>query len=132
MSDELSFEITEWEESAYAAGDALYDRDAAGPVLARVRMRKRWSGLLEGESAGEVMTCGREGYLAMERISGTLAGRRGSFVLQHGATHEPDGTPRPFAWVVPDSGTGELEGLSGDGSVEHGLLRLDWRLPATT
>lgn len=131
MSDELRFEITLWEESRYGAGDALYDRAAAGPPIARVRMAKRWSGLLEGVSAGELQTCGQEGYLATERIDGTLAGRRGGFVLQHGAMGAEGEQPRQFAWVVPGSGTGELTGLRGEGRVEHGLLTLDWSLTAT-
>lgn len=127
---QMRFEITRWEESAYGPDDALYAPAAEGPAMARVSMAKRWSGLLEGTSAGEVQTCGREGYLASERIDGTLDGRGGTFVLQHGATLAPDGTPRQFAYVVPGSGTGELEGLSGEGRLEHGLLQLDWTLPA--
>jgi len=130
MSDELRFEITRWEESVYGDGDALYDRAAPGPPTVRVRMAKRWSGLLEGESVGELQTCGQEGYLATERVSGTLAGRRGSFVLQHGAMGAEGEPPRQFAWVVPGSGTGELTGLRGEGRVDHGVLTLDWSLAA--
>lgn len=129
---ELRFEVTLWAESAYGDGDLLYDRSAAGPVTARVTMRKRWSGLLEGESVGEVQTCGREGYLATERITGVLDGRRGSFVLQHGAMSAEGEPPQQFAWVVAGSGTGELEGLTGSGTLTHGLLELDWALPAAS
>jgi hypothetical protein len=125
---ELSFEITLWEADERAAKNALYAADADGPALGRVRMRKRWSGTLEGESVGELMTCGEEGYVAMERVTGALDGRRGSFVLQHGALIRPDGSTRQFAYVVPGSGTGELAGLSGEGRVDHGLLTLDWEL----
>lgn len=130
MSDELRFEITLWEESADREGDALHEREADGPPIVRVRMGKQWSGLLEGTSVGEVQTCGREGYLATERITGTLAGRGGSFVLQHGAMGAEGEQPRQFAWVVPGSGTGELTGLRGEGRVDHGVLTLDWSLPA--
>lgn len=130
MSDELRFEITLWEESPYGGDDTLYERDADGPPIARVRMAKRWSGLLEGASTGEAQTCGQEGYLATERIAGTLAGRDGSFVLQHGAMGAEGEPPRQFAWVVPGSGTGELAGLRGEGRVDHGVLTLDWSLPA--
>ncbi len=55
---------------------------------------------------------GSAGYVAMERVTGTLAGRRGSFVLQHSATMNR-GVPELSITVVPDSGTDELTGLVG-------------------
>jgi len=55
---------------------------------------------------------GSAGYVAMERVTGRLKGRNGSFVLQHNATMNR-GTPELAVTVVPDSGTGELRGLSG-------------------
>lgn len=127
MTD-IAFEITRWEEASYGAGDALYERRAEGPVLARVQIGKRYTGELEGDSAGEVQTCGQEGYLATERVAGRLAGREGTFVLQHGATHDEAGAPVQFGYVVPDSGTGELAGLRGEARVDHGRLTLRWEL----
>ena len=58
-------------------------------------------------------TQGSAGYVALERVDGTLHGRRGSFVLQHTGTMTR-GTPALSVSVVPDSGSGELTGLSGD------------------
>ncbi len=55
----------------------------------------------------------------MERITGVLEGRRGSFVLQHGAAQGADGTPLQFGWIVPESGTGELAGIAGSARVAH-------------
>ncbi|HMM67686.1 MAG TPA: DUF3224 domain-containing protein, partial [Dokdonella sp.] len=55
---------------------------------------------------------GSAGYVAIERVVGSLQGRRGSFVLQHSGTMNR-GEPSLSVTVVPDSGTGELEGLSG-------------------
>ena len=55
---------------------------------------------------------GSAGYVAIERVTGTLNGKNGSFVLQHYATMTR-GAPQLTITVVPDSGTGELEGLSG-------------------
>jgi hypothetical protein len=52
------------------------------------------------------------GYVAIERVIGTLNGRRGTFVLQHSGTMTR-GEPQLTISVVPDSGTGELEGLAG-------------------
>jgi hypothetical protein len=55
---------------------------------------------------------GSGGYVAMERVTGTLKGRAGSFVLQHSGTMTR-GTPTLSVTVVPDSGTGQLEGITG-------------------
>lgn len=89
----------------------------AGPTLGRRAIDKRFHGELEAHSQGEMLSAGSPvqgsaGYVAIERVSGTLAGRSGSFVLMHNATMNR-GAPRLSIVVVPDSGTGELEGLSG-------------------
>ena len=89
----------------------------AGPKLGRRAIDKRFSGELEAHSQGEMLSAGGEvqgsaGYVAIERVSGTLGGRGGSFVLMHHATMNR-GVPQLSIGVVPDSGTGELAGLSG-------------------
>lgn len=91
------------------------DQDSSSPV--RMSIDKQFHGDLEGTSKGEmlsVMTAvkGSAGYVAMEKVTGTLNGRSGSFVLQHSATMNR-GTPQLSITVVPDSGTGELEGITG-------------------
>jgi hypothetical protein len=83
----------------------------------RMLLDKRFSGALEGTSQGQMLalstaTKGSAGYVAMELFTGTLAGRRGSFVLQHSGTMTR-GTPSLTVSVLPDSGSGELQGLSG-------------------
>jgi hypothetical protein len=55
---------------------------------------------------------GSAGYVAIERVSGTLDGRQGTFVLQHSGTMSR-GAPELVVRVVPDSGTGELVGITG-------------------
>lgn len=127
---EIRFEITSWDVLTPAADDPLFTAAAEGPALTRTRLTKRYSGELEGESVVEMQACGEQGYVATERVSGALGGRRGTFVLQHGATFDPDGTPRQFGWIAKESGSGELTGLSGEARVAHELLSLDWRLPA--
>jgi hypothetical protein len=89
--------------------------DASG--LARLTLDKTFHGDLEGTSLGQMLaasteTAGSAGYVALERVTGTLAGRSGTFVLQHTGTMNR-GTPSLSVTVVPDSGTGELTGLSG-------------------
>jgi hypothetical protein len=90
--------------------------DAGGAMLARMTLDKQFHGDLEAMSAGEMLSAGSAagsgGYVAIERVSGTLAGRRGSFVLQHSATMNR-GVPSLSITVVPDSATGELTGLTG-------------------
>ena len=85
--------------------------------LGRLTIDKRFHGDLEGISKGEMLATqtevpGSAGYVALERVTGKLNGRSGSFVLQHSATMTR-GMPVSSISVVPDSGTGELRGLSG-------------------
>jgi len=85
--------------------------------LGRLTIDKRFHGDLEGISKGEMLATqtevpGSAGYVAMERVTGTLEGRQGSFVLQHSATMSR-GAPTSSITVVPDSGTGDLKGITG-------------------
>jgi hypothetical protein len=93
------------------------DRQPEDPALGRMWLDKRFHGDLEATSRGQMLTAmtdvkGSAGYVAIERVSGTLRGRTGSFVLQHTGTMTR-GTPSLAITVVPDSGTGDLSGLSG-------------------
>ncbi len=88
-----------------------------GASLGRMAIDKHFHGALEATSKGEMLTAGSvvkgsAGYVAIERVSGTLAGRSGTFVLQHCATMNR-GVPQLAITVIPDSGTGALTGLSG-------------------
>ncbi|HUO18559.1 MAG TPA: DUF3224 domain-containing protein [Steroidobacteraceae bacterium] len=85
--------------------------------LGRLTIDKRYHGDLEASAKGEMLATqgevkGSAGYVALERVTGKLQGRSGSFVLQHSATMKR-GAPQSSITVVPDSGTGELAGLSG-------------------
>ena len=85
--------------------------------LSRLTIDKRFHGDLEGISKGEMLALqtevkGSAGYVALERVTGKLKGRSGSFVLQHSATMNR-GEPDAHISVVPDSASGELRGLSG-------------------
>ena len=87
----------------------------------RLTIDKRFHGELEAESKGEMLAAqteikGSAGYVAFERVTGKLKGRSGSFVLQHSGTMNR-GAQASSITVVPDSGTGELKGLSGSMSV---------------
>ena len=87
------------------------------PSVARMSIDKQFRGDLEAVSRGEMLavrteTEGSAGYVAMERVAGTLDGREGTFALQHSGTMTR-GAPQLLITVVPDSGTGQLAGLSG-------------------
>jgi hypothetical protein len=86
--------------------------------LGRLSINKHFSGDLEGSSYGEMLSAGTQvknsaGYVAIEKVMGTLQGRKGSFVLQHSSTMTR-GQPKQSIKVVPDSGTEDLVGLSGE------------------
>lgn len=104
------FDISLNPQQAYAEG-----RD--GINLNRMSIDKTFKGDLEATSKGEMLSAmtgteGSAGYVAIEQVAGTLCGKSGSFVLQHFGTMSK-GKDRLVLEVVPDSGTGELTGLSG-------------------
>ena len=95
----------------------LADDHATSAGLGRMSIDKQFHGDLGASSQGQMMSAmtgvkGSAGYVALERVTGTLAGRKGSFVLQHSGTMDR-GTPTLSVSIVPDSGTDELTGLTG-------------------
>ncbi len=90
--------------------------------IGRMALAKEFSGDLSGTSEGEMLTAvtdtpGSAGYVALERVDGTLAGRTGSFVLQHFGLAQESGN-RLTIEIVPDSGSGELRSISGTMEIE--------------
>ncbi len=93
------------------------DEVAGETPLARLALVKRYHGPLDAEAHGHMLTAGAPasgwaGYVAIERVSGTLEGRRGAFALQHDGTMRGGATELRVR-VVPGSGTGELTGIEG-------------------
>ena len=97
------------------------DEKAGAPALAHMLINKQFHGDLEATSKGQMLTAmsevkGSAGYVAVERVTGTLntanGTRKGSFALLHKGLMTR-GTPELSVIVVPDSGTGELVGLTG-------------------
>jgi hypothetical protein len=93
------------------------NKEAESANLSRMSIDKQFKGDLEGTSKGEMMATGTEVkgsgvYVALERVTGTLQGRAGTFVLQHNGLMTR-GEPHLVITVVPDSGTGQLVGLAG-------------------
>ncbi len=97
--------------------------DSVEPAtLGRLAIAKRFQGDLDATSVGQMLSAGTSvkgsaGYVAIERVTGTLDGRAGGFVLQHSGTMNR-GAPLLVITIVPDSGAGELVGISGSMTIE--------------
>jgi len=99
--------------------------------ISRFSSDKQLHGDLEGTSKGEMLSAGdpqqgMAGYVAMETVTGTLAGKHGGFVLQHSATMDQNGRKLSVI-IAPGSGTGELKGILGtfDIQIEGGKHSYD-------
>jgi hypothetical protein len=95
---------------------------AEGSPLGRRSIDKTFHGDLAATSVGKMLAAGTvvkgsAGYVAIERVTGTLGGKLGSFVLMHTGIMNR-GTPSLTVTVVPDSGTGDLTGLTGKMAIE--------------
>lgn len=103
---------------------SAYDEPADGPVLTRIHVQESFSGDIQGDGVVEFLQAGRAdgsaSFAGLERVTGKLAGREGTFVLQDTGT--VDGSIVSGDWfVVPGSGTGQLAGLRGDGGFRASL-----------
>jgi hypothetical protein len=113
------FAIKSWDEKPYSEGQDL-------PKLTRASVTKTLTGEIEGESQSEYLMMyradGSATFVGYERVTGRLAGKSGTFVLQRTGIFE-DGQAKESYSVVVGSGTGELHGLRGQGtsSVGHGM-----------
>jgi hypothetical protein len=106
--------------------------------IGRMLSDKQFHGDLEATSKGQMLwygdpAKGSAGYVAIEHVTGTLAGRSGSFALQHTATIDR-GAQQIHVIVVPGSGTGQLAGLAGSMNIiieggKHSYT-FDYTLPA--
>jgi hypothetical protein len=108
-----TFEIESWGEKPYEMQE--------GTRLTRTRLTKTFSGDVEGESTAELLMAygseeGSAAYVGLERVTGRVHGRFGSFVLRHNAAMER-GEGKSGLDVVADSGTGELRGLRGEARI---------------
>jgi Protein of unknown function (DUF3224) len=109
------FDVTMRPDPDYATHDG-------GVVLGRIGIDKVFHGDLDATSVVQMLSAGgpikgSAGYVAIERVTGKLHGRAGSFVLQHSGTMNR-GEASLTVSVVPDTGTGELTGLSGSMTID--------------
>jgi hypothetical protein len=108
------FELTRWDEERY--------HESAGARLVRVQNTKTYRGGVAGTSETELLQAltpgGTAAYVAMERVSGHVDGRAGTFVLRHSAVGSAAGGTATID-VVPGSATGQLVGLRGEMTVSR-------------
>jgi hypothetical protein len=103
---------------------AAYDEPAEGPALTRIHVEESFSGDISGAGVVEFLQAARAdgsaSFVGIERVTGAVAGRTGSFLLQDSGT--VTGSVVAGDWfVVPGSGTGELAGLRGEGGFRANL-----------
>jgi hypothetical protein len=103
---------------------AAYEEPAGGPALMRIHVEESFSGDIEGDGVAEFLQVARAdgsaSFVGVERVTGRVAGRSGTFVLQDAGTVEGDVVSGEW-FVVPGSGTGELTGLRGTGGFRANL-----------
>ena len=101
-----------------------YDQPTEGPALVRIHVVEEFSGDLEGEGVAEFLQTARgedeASFVGVERVSGSIGGKPGTFVLQDNGTLK-GGTVSGTWFVVPGSGTDELRGLRGEGGFKARL-----------
>ena len=110
--------------------------EAEGVEFTRVHISRTFSGDLEGSATAEILIAKSEGgggYTGHDLVTGTLNGKSGGFVIQHGGIMGPAGVSNTGT-IVPGTGTGELEGITGEGTLlahEEGnhTLTLVYELP---
>jgi hypothetical protein len=106
------FAIKSWDEKPYSEGPDL-------PKLTRAAVTKTFTGEIVGEGQVEYLMMyrsdGSASYVGLERVVGQVAGKKGSFVLQRTGVFE-NGVAKESYFVIPRSGTGELQGLRGEGT----------------
>jgi hypothetical protein len=122
-----TFGIKSWDEKPY-------DEVEGAPKLMRASVTKSYQGDIEGAGKLEYLmmyrTAGSASFMGLERVTGSIGGRSGSFVLQHSGTFE-DGVAKVTVTIVPGSGTGGLRGMRGEGGFNVGhqppyIMTLDY------
>jgi hypothetical protein len=103
---------------------APYDQPSEGPVLSRIHVEESFAGDISGHGVVEFLQSalpdGTASFVGIERVNGTVGGRRGSFLLQDQGSVVGNVVNGDW-YVVPGSGTGELKGLRGEGGFRANL-----------
>ena len=110
------FTIKSWDEKPYSEGNGV-------PKMTKASVSKAYTGEIAGEGQAEYVMMyrpdGSATFVGLERITGRVAGKQGSFVLQRTGVFE-SGLAKESYTVIAGSGTGELSGLTGEGQTALG------------
>jgi Protein of unknown function (DUF3224) len=119
MQSTATFENTKHEPVPLGEGNGSIARS-------KVKAQRKYKGALAGESEGDLLVCQTSetafGYVGMDLFKGSLDGRAGTFIFQHGELHA-DGKVSPFGFIVTGSGTDALKGIEGTVSIS---VSPDW------
>ena len=121
-----SFGFKNWVEEAFSEPEG-------GVKLTRASVTNLYHGDIEGEGTAQFLLIyvdgGSGSYTGLEQVTGTINGRSGSFVLQHGGTFGADSVTASWT-VIPGSGAGDLRGLRGEGgfTAKHGQAETPYTL----
>ena len=100
------------------------DEQAEGPALTRIHVEESFSGDISGNGLAEFLQAARAdgsaSFVGIERVTGAVAGREGTFLLQDAGTVQ-DNIVSGDWFVIPGSGTGKLAGLRGTGGFRANL-----------
>jgi len=103
---------------------SAYDEPAEGPALTRIHVEESFSGDITGDGVVEFLQAaeadGLASFVGIERVTGQIGGRRGTFLLQDAGT-VADNIVSGDWFVIPRSGTGQLAGLRGEGGFRADL-----------
>jgi hypothetical protein len=103
---------------------STYEQPPGGPALVRIHVEEEFSGDIEGSGVADFLQTARSdneaSFVGVERVTGRVGDHAGTFVLQDAGTVK-DGTVSGTWFVVPGSGTGELQGLRGEGGFTAAL-----------
>ena len=103
---------------------SAYDEPAQGPVLSRIHVEESFSGDITGDGVVEFLQAaladGSASFVGIERVTGEIGGRRGTFLLQDAGTVQGNVVSGDW-FVIPGSGSGELAGLRGEGGFRANL-----------
>ena len=101
-----------------------YDEPAEGPALTRIHVEESFSGDISGQGVVEFLQAARPdgsaAFVGIERVTGVVGGRKGTFLLQDAGTVQDEIVSGDW-FVIPGSGTGELTGLRGEGGFRANL-----------
>ena len=103
---------------------SVYEEPAEGPGLTRIHVEERFSGDISGDGVVEFLQAARAdgsaSFVGIERVTGQVGGRRGTFLLQDAGTVQDEIVSGDW-FVIAGSGTGELAGLRGEGGFSANL-----------